>query len=120
MQEGTYRDYWEAMANVNEILEGYFAIFDQDVILIRRKKIQKILEIHNALYQFNNLSKDAELCLRQYMNNKVDGSGNRVYTKEKFKSDIKRFCMAVDNFMGEGKYFVIYLDDKIRELQKLI
>lgn len=118
--KGTYKDYWEALTNVNEILEKYFAIFDQDFIFIRRKKIQKILEIHNELCRFKNLSIDAELHIRQYMNDKTDENGKKVYTKENLMSNIKEFSMAVNDFMGDGKYFVMYLDEKIRELQKII
>lgn len=120
IHKGTYKDYWEALTNINEILEKYFAIFDQDFIFIGRKKIQKILEIHNELCRFKNLSIDAELYIRQYMNDKTDENGNKVYTKENLMNNIKEFSMAVDDFMGDGKYFVMYLDEKIRELQKVM
>lgn len=112
IHKGTYKDYWEALTNVNEILENYFTIFDQDFIFIRRKKIQKILEIHNELCRFKNLSIDAELHIRQYMNDKTDENGNKVYTKENLMSNIKEFSMAVNDFTGDGKYFVMYLDEK--------
>lgn len=120
IHKGTYKDYWEALTNINEILEKYFAIFDQDFIFIGRKKIQKILEIHNELCRFKNLSIDAELYIRQYMNDKTDENGNKVYTKENLMNNIKEFSMAVDDFMGDGKCFVMYLDEKIRELQKVM
>jgi len=120
INKGTYKDYWEALTIINELLEKYFAIFDQDFIFIGRKKIQKILEIHNELCRFKNLSIDAELYIRQYMSGKTDEKGNKIYTKENLMSDIKEFSMAVDDFMGDGKYFVMYLDEKIRELQKII
>lgn len=116
----TGNSYYEAVMAVNELLGGFFATFDQSFVFRRRKKIQKILEIHYALYRYKNLSLDAELYIRQYMNDMKDENGEKLYNKEKLHKDIKDFCVQTDNFLGEGKPFVIYLDNKIRELQKLI
>lgn len=112
-----WTSYYEAIVAINELLMGYFATFDRDFILYKRKKIQKIFEINHALYKYKNLSLDAELYVRQYMGDKKD---EKVYKKSQLREDIKEFCSETDNFMQEGKAFVIYLDEKVREYQKFI
>ncbi len=71
------------------------------------------------MYIYKNLSLDAELCIRQYMNDIEDENGEKLYSKDKLHKDIKDFCVQTDNFLGEGKPFVMYLDNKIREFQML-
>ncbi|EOT27038.1 hypothetical protein C805_01141 [Eubacterium sp. 14-2] len=118
-KNNTGNSYYEAVMAVNELLAGFFATFDRNFIFKRRKKIQKILEIHYALYIYKNLSLDAELYIRQYMNDIEDENGEKLYSKDKLHKDIKDFCVQTDNFLGEGKPFVVYLDNKIREFQML-
>lgn len=117
---GTWINYYEGTVEINCLLIGYFATFDQDFILCKRKKIQKIFEIHHALYTYKNYSLDAELYIRQYMNDKLDECGEKIYKKDKLREDIKDYVSATDNFMTTGKPFVMYLDEKIKELQKMI
>ena len=118
--DATWANYYGGIVEINSLLLGYFATFDQNFILCKRKKIQKIFEVHEALCGYKNLSLDAELHIRQYINDKKDKMGNKIYKKENLKEDIKDFISETDNFMAKGKPFAIYLDDKIREYQKEI
>ena len=51
---------------MNELFRNEFALFDQNFIFIRRKKIQKVLEIYNALFEYKNSSTVAEQKMREF------------------------------------------------------
>ena len=52
---------------MNELFRNEFALFDQNFIFIRRKKIQKVLEIYNALFEYKNSSTVAEQKMREFL-----------------------------------------------------
>lgn len=112
-------DYYNALVQVNELLIGYFAIFNQDFFNIRRKKIQKLLEIHNVLYELKNLSVGAELYFREYIANTKDSQGNKNYEYRRFKEDINEWKLFIDNYNGEG-YFLLKLEKLINDFGELI
>lgn len=118
--DNSWSDYYDAIVGINELITGYFATFDQNFILCWRKKIQKIIQIHTALCEYKDEVIGAKLYIRQYMNDKKDEYVNKVYNREKLLEDIREFCRETDNFMNEGSRFVIYLDKRIAEYQKLI
>lgn len=116
----TGKTYYDAVVGINKLLTGYFATFDQTFLLLKREKIRIILDIHHALYLYKNVSLDAELYIRQYMNDIKDENGEKMYSREKLKKDIQGFINMTDNFLNEGNPFVIYLDNKIREYQNAL
>lgn len=121
VEKSSFEDYYNAISQVNELLVGYFAMFEQDFVFFkRRKKIQKILEIHNMLYEFKNLSINAELYFRQYMAGTRNCKGQKNYEFTNFKNDIKEFTSFIDDYEGTGQYFILYFDKKIEEYNKLL
>lgn len=119
--EGTAKNYCNAITDINEILIGYFSIVEQNFIFYkRRKKIQKLLEIHAYLYEYSNLCRVAETKLREYIACAKDENGNRCYSKEQLHNDIRKFIAATDNFNESGVPFVRFLDTKIQEYHSYI
>ena len=115
-----YEDYYHAISEINELLVGYFAMFENEFIFYKkRKRIQKLIEIHNMLYELKNLSINAELYFRQYIAETKDNEGQRTYKLEKFRKDISDFVSFIDDYEGEG-HFVLKLDEKIMEYNSLI
>lgn len=115
-----YETYYAAISSMNEIISGYFAICEQDYIFPQREKIQKFLEIQTALGEFKELSLGAEVYYRKYLCEKVLNDGSKAYSRERFASDARPFCNAIDSFMDTGASFVVYLDKKIREFSCLL
>lgn len=109
------------ITEINELFEGYFSMVEQDFIFYKhRKPIQKLLEIQSYLYEYSNLCYIAEIKFREYIACTKDKNGNRNYSKEELRNDIKDFIKAMDNFNDSGDPFVIFLDNKIHEYHTLI
>lgn len=66
-QSKNINSYYNAVYNMNELFRNEFALFDQNFIFIRRKKIQKVLEIYNALFEYKNSSTVAEQKMREFL-----------------------------------------------------
>lgn len=121
IEKNTSEEYYNVIAQINELLIGYFALIDHDFIFWRwRGKIQKLLEIHSFLFEYKNLVASAEIHFREYIACTKNENGLRNYTKEKFREDIRPFSRATDNFKESGHPFVIYLDLKIQEYHAFI
>lgn len=109
------------ITEIKELLIGYFSMVEQDFIFYKRRKpILKLLEIQSFLYEYANLCHIAETKLREYIANTKDKNGNRNYSKEQLRNDIKEFIKATDNFNDSGYPFVFFLDTKINEYHNLI
>lgn len=109
------------VTEINEILIGYFSMVEDDFIFYKRRKgIQKILEIQTYLYEYANLCRVAETKYREYIAGTKDQNGNRNYSKEQLRNDIKGFLKATDNFKNSGLPFVMFLDTQIEEYHALI
>ena len=119
--KSSHEDYYNAISQVNELLIGFFAMFEQDFVFYkRRRKIQKLLEIHTMLFECEKLSVNAEICFRQYLAQTKTGEGKRQYEFEEFKADINGFIAFIDKYEDTGEPFVVYLDKKIQEYHELL
>lgn len=120
-EKNTVEERCNIITEINELLIGYFSMVEQDFIFYKlRKPIQKLLEIQSYLYEYSNLCHIAETKFREYIACTKDENGNRNYSKEEFRNDIKDFIKATDNFKDSGDPFVIFLDTKINEYHTLI
>ena len=121
IEKNTSEEYYNAIAQINDLLIGYFALIDHDFLFWRwRGKIQKLLEIHAFLFEYKNLTQSAEIHFREYIACTKNEKGLRNYSKEKFREDVRPFSNATDNFKDSGHPFVVYLDSKIREYHTFI
>lgn len=120
VEEKSVQAYYNAIYNVNELFRTEFALFDQNFIFIRRKKIQKVLEIYIALHEYKSSSTVAEQKMREYLANTKNHDGTRTYSSEQFQNDIANFCDKTNNFKNSNKPFVIYIEEKMNELSKYI
>ena len=116
----TLDGYFIALSDINSLLRSYFAIMDNDFLFIRRKKIQKLLEIHTNLQPFNTAASEAILYYGQYRTKNEDENGNQVYSFEQFRMDIKEFVRMVDNYQGTEMSLVMWLQKKEVEYSRLI
>lgn len=120
-EKSTAENRCNAITEMNELLIGYFSMVEQDFIFYKhRKSIQKLLEIQSYLYEYSNLCHVAETKYREYIADTKDKNGNRNYSKEELRNDIKEFLKATDNFKDSGHPFVIFLDSQINEYHALI
>lgn len=120
IEEKNVQAYCAALYSVNELFRTEFALFDQNFIFIRRKKIQNVLEIYTALHEYKSSSTVAEQKMREYLANTKKLDGTRIYSSEQFQNDIADFCNKTNNFKNCNKPFVIYIEDKMSELSKYI
>ena len=121
LEKNVSEEYYNAIAQINELLIGYFAMVEQKFIFWRwRKKIQKLFEIHAFLHEYENLSESAEIHFREYIAAVKDENGKRRYTREDLHRDIMEFCKVTDNYKETGQPFVVFLDLKIREYHALL
>ena len=116
----TTDDYFQAVLNINSLLRSYFAVVDIDFFFRKRRKIQKIYEIHSKLEPFNRESSNAALYMGQYRTQNIAENGKRTYPQEKYIEDIRDFCNMIDNFQDTGEPLVIWLHHKEEEYSKLI
>lgn len=120
-EKNTAENYCNAITEINELLIGYFSMVEHGFIFSKhRKPIQKLLEIQSYLYEYANLCHTAETKFREYIACAKDENGNRNYSKEELRNDIREFINATDNFKDSGHPFVIFLDGKINEYHGLI
>ena len=119
-QSKNINSYYNAVYNMNELFRNEFALFDQNFIFIRRKKIQKVLQIYNALFEYKNSSTVAEQKMREFLacTKKQDGTPN--YSAEEFQNDISDFYNKTNNFNNTNEPFVIYIEKQMNELSKYI
>lgn len=119
-QEKSIKAYYDATYSINELFRTEFALFDQNFIFIKRKKIQKVLEIYTALFEYKNSSTIAEQKMREYLSCTKNQDGERTYSLAQFQYDISDFCNKTNNFNNTNKPFVIYIESKMNELSKYI
>ncbi|MBR2407898.1 MAG: hypothetical protein IKB07_02975 [Lachnospiraceae bacterium] len=119
--KATWEEYYNAISSIYDILLGYFALVDVEFILFRKgEKAKKLSEIHSFLFEYSEIVREAELSLRYYFAEARDVDGNKKYTKEDLRKDLKTFAEATDDFKDSGCTFACYLDMKIREYDKMI
>lgn len=119
--KSTAENRCNAITEINELLIGYFSMVEHGFIFYKhRKSIQKLLEIQSYLYEYSNLCHVAETKYREYIACTKDENGNRNYSMEELRNDIKEFLKATDNFKDSGHPFVIFLDSQINEYHILI
>ena len=119
-QSKNINSYYNAVYNMNELFRNEFALFDQNFIFIRRKKIQKVLEIYNALFEYKNSSTVAEQKMREFLACKKKQNGTPNYSAEEFQNDISDFYNKTNNFNNTNEPFVIYIEKQMNELSKYI
>lgn len=112
-----YRSY-ESIKAIDLLLTEYYATLDLDYICYRRKKIQKILEIHFKLEKLKHETEKAKMRYGEYIN-AIESIPQKNYSFEEFKEDIRSFTELVDNYEGEG-LLVIWLQNRCEELGELV
>jgi hypothetical protein len=114
-------NYIDATLNLNNILRNYFAIVDIDFALCnRRKKVQKLYEIHQQLEKINTLSGNALLKMYEFRCGKLNDEGARNYSFKQFKHDIQDFINAIDNYNESGLMLAIWLEKKELEYGEVV
>lgn len=109
-----------ALMDVNTLLREYFAIWDNDFFFCRRKKIQKMYEIHTLLQLANEKTSDMVLCATKYRAKCVDEEGKLRYTMKQFKDDIKEDEEILFDYHGTGMPLTIWLQEKENEYSKIL
>lgn len=120
-EKNTAENYCNIITEINELIIGFFSMVEQEFIFYKhRKPIKKLIEIQSYLYEYSNLCHIAETKFREYIACTKDENGNRNYSKEELRNDIKEFIKSTDNFKESGYPFVTFLDVKINEYHGLI
>lgn len=112
--------YIGALMDVNTLLREYFAIWDNDFFFRRRKKIQKMYEIHNLLQLANEKTSDMVLCAAKYRAKCVDEEGSLRYTVKQFKDDIKEDEEILFDYYGTGMPLFSWLQEKEKEYSEIL
>jgi len=119
-KEQSTSEYYKNIKEINELLLDYFTICDLSFFDVKRETIKLIFHINEITQEYYKLSRSAEINCRNFICDKCDKNGQKIYSKERFLSEIKDYVKFIDNYNDTKEPYVIYLNKKIRELGALI